>query len=111
MERLGSIIGVLIIIGIISLAIGIPIIQERREKRRNAMQPIERYQCKIVDKRVVATQTASDSPIKNAYFITCEFEDRSRREAGVTSSEYGLLVIGDEVEWEQQGTYVNITRI
>ncbi|MFU1797792.1 hypothetical protein ACM1RC_28270 [Paenibacillus azoreducens] len=87
-----KIIVILFVVGLIALCV-IPIIQAeiqmRREKKINERSPLL-TDGKVVDERVVNIQVASDAKIQNAYYITCEFEDRTRRETRVYSSEWPL---------------------
>ncbi|WP_082926727.1 DUF2500 domain-containing protein [Paenibacillus tuaregi] len=69
-------------------------------------------QCKIVDKRTKVWGGSGDSSTNTSYFITFEFEDHTRKELQVKSSDYGILVVGDTGELTFQGSrFKGFTRV
>ncbi|WP_435920945.1 DUF2500 domain-containing protein [Paenibacillus sp. DYY-L-2] len=60
--------------------------------------------CKIVDKRTEVWGGSGESSANTSYFITFEFEDRSRIELQVKPDQFGLIVAGDQGEVTYQGT-------
>ncbi|WP_029192877.1 DUF2500 domain-containing protein [Paenibacillus harenae] len=69
----------------------------------NAAELVTRS-CKVVDKRTEVWGGSGDSSANTNYYITFEFEDRSRKELPVQSDRYGLIVVGDQGELTFQGT-------
>ena len=68
--------------------------------------------CKVVDKRTEVWGGAGDASANTNYYITFEFEDRTRKEFYVKPNQYGLIVVGDQGELTYQGTrFVGFARI
>jgi len=59
---------------------------------------------KIVDKRTEVWGGTGSSSTNTNYYITFEFEDRSRTELPVKANQFGLLVIGDSGVLAYRGT-------
>ena len=60
--------------------------------------------CKVVAKRSKVWGGSGDFSANTDYFITFEFEDRSRLELQIRNEQYGLIVEGDVGEVSYQGT-------
>ena len=73
---------------------------------------VMRKKCKIVDKRTEIWGGSGESSTNTNYFITFEFEDKTRIELYVQANNFGLFVVGDIGELNYQGTrFLDFTRI
>lgn len=69
----------------------------------NAAENIQR-KCWVVDKRMQVWGGSGDTSASTSYYITFEFEDKSRKELRVSTAYYGVIVVGDYGELTYQGT-------
>ncbi|WP_227793575.1 DUF2500 domain-containing protein [Paenibacillus guangzhouensis] len=69
----------------------------------NATDPVTRP-CKVVAKRSKVWGGSGDFSANTDYFITFEFEDRTRLELKIRNEQYGVIVEGDDGEVTYQGT-------
>lgn len=68
--------------------------------------------CKVVDKRTEVWGGSGDSSANTNYYITFEFDNRTRKELPVSANHFGVIVIGDLGELTYQGTrFKEFTRI
>lgn len=70
----------------------------------NNASPVMVQQCRVVDKRTEVVGGSGNSRTHTHYFITFEFEDRSRKEWRVSAGPYGLIAAGDRGVLASQGT-------
>jgi hypothetical protein len=66
----------------------------------NSRAEVRKTRCKVVDKR---TEVWGDSA-RTTYYITFEFDDRTRTELPVPPQKFGLIVVGDVGELTYRGT-------
>ncbi|MFC4777771.1 DUF2500 domain-containing protein [Paenibacillus sp. GCM10023252] len=71
---------------------------------RNNHAPIESRACQVIGKRSEVWGGSGDSSARTSYFVTFEFDDRSRMELGIPDREYGLLAEDDRGMLIYQGT-------
>ncbi|TXK83912.1 DUF2500 domain-containing protein [Paenibacillus sp. N3.4] len=70
----------------------------------NNASPIQSRNCKVVTKRMKVSGGSGESSSSSSYYITFEFEDRSRLELRVSNDQFGYIVEGDEGTLTNQGT-------
>lgn len=69
----------------------------------NNAAELARRTCKVIDKRTEVWGGSGDSSANTNYYITFEFEDRTRIELYVRPQQFGLITIGDAGELTYQG--------
>lgn len=65
---------------------------------------IIKKRCKVVDKRIKVWGGYGDSSASTNYYITFEFDDKTRIELSVEENQYGITVNGDMGDLTYQGT-------
>jgi hypothetical protein len=71
---------------------------------RNNASPLLSRPSKVVAKRTEVWGGSGDSSASTRYYVTFEFDDRSRLELQLKGSQYGLLAEGDRGTLKYQGT-------
>lgn len=74
---------------------------------RNNASPMLRRDATVVSKRTKVWGGSGDSSASTSYFVTFEFDDRSRIELQLSGSEYGLIAEGDRGRLTNQWTRFN----
>ncbi|WP_438449051.1 DUF2500 domain-containing protein [Gorillibacterium sp. sgz5001074] len=74
---------------------------------RNNASPVLRRDATVVSKRTKVWGGSGDSSASTSYFVTFEFDDRSRLELQLSGSEYGLIAEGDRGRLTNQGSRFN----
>ncbi|RUS45436.1 DUF2500 domain-containing protein [Cohnella sp. AR92] len=69
----------------------------------NNAAELARRTCKVIDKRTEVWGGSGDSSANTNYYITFEFEDRTRIELYVRPQQFGLITIGDTGDLTYQG--------
>ncbi|WP_082596025.1 DUF2500 domain-containing protein [Paenibacillus sp. Soil750] len=93
----------LLIIGMIIFAV----ISGINTWARNNASPVLRRDAIVITKRTKVWGGSEDSSASTSYFVTFEFDDRSRLELQLSGSEYGLIAEGDRGKLTNQGTRFN----
>lgn len=70
----------------------------------NNAADLAQERCKVVDKRTEVWGGSGDSSANTNYYITFEFDNRTRKELPVSAKHFGVIVIGDLGELTYQGT-------
>ncbi|NQX63396.1 DUF2500 domain-containing protein [Paenibacillus qinlingensis] len=70
----------------------------------NNNAPIQDRFCKVVAKRIQLSGNSSNLNSNTSYFVTFEFEDRSRMELWIGRQQFGYMVEGDIGYLTFQGT-------
>ncbi|WP_411347238.1 DUF2500 family protein [Paenibacillus sp. WLX2291] len=94
------------VIGIfVALIIGLVIIHFVQKEKNGSKPKIKRIG-RVIDKR-----SAPMSESLHSFYLTLEFDDCGRAEVKVKEWEYGLIVIGDQVNYIAQGSWQTIERL
>jgi hypothetical protein len=93
----------LLIIGMIVFAV----ISGITSWSRNNASPVLRRDATVVTKRTKVWGGSENSSASTSYYVTFEFDDRSRLEMQLSGSEYGLIAEGDRGKLTNQGTRFN----
>ncbi|OAS23874.1 DUF2500 domain-containing protein [Paenibacillus oryzisoli] len=92
---------------ILILAVGIflsLIIKSLSVWTSNNNAPIQDRYCKVVSKRIQLSEGSSNVNANTSYFVTFEFEDRSRIELWIGRQQFGYMIEGDRGNLTFQGT-------
>lgn len=70
----------------------------------NNNAPIQDRSCKVVAKRIQFSGSSGNLSSNTSYYVTFEFEDRSRMELWIGRQQFGYMIEGDTGNLTFQGT-------